>query len=197
MKTQKWKLLPSKWQLVVLFYLMTLSVGFSQVGSVTIVGNQDVCGASTWTYSIIGASCSTANWIVSGGTVTSSNNISCTVQWSNSGGTGNVQVSAYGCSPIPDSKVGSLSVTKTIGVQEIGATSPTSNTMNLTAIGSNASSFSWSFSGFTGLTITSQSGNTISISFTSRSSQVSVCVTTLSLNCGKSAGSSETCTNDL
>ncbi len=175
----------------------TFSSGFSQVGSVTIVGNQNVCGASTWTYSIIGTSCTTANWIVSGGTITSSNNISCTVQWSSSGSNGTVQVSAYSCSPTPENRIGSLNVAKTIGVQEIEADYPTSNTMILRAIGSNASSFSWSFSGFTGLTITSQSGNSISISFTSRNSQVSICVSTLSLNCGKAAGSSQTCVNNL
>jgi hypothetical protein len=173
------------------------SSGFSQVGSVTIVGNQNVCGASTWTYSITGTSCSTANWIVSGGTITSSNNISCTVQWSSSGTTGTVQVSAYSCSPTPENRVGSLNVAKTIGVQEIDPYYPSSTTMRLYALGSNASSFSWSFSGFTGLSIVSQSGNEIIISFTSKIPQATACVTTLPLNCGKSPGSSQTCANNL
>jgi hypothetical protein len=89
----------------------SISSGLAQVGSVTINGNQNVTGGSTWTYSIIGTSCSTANWIVNGGTVLSSNNISATVQWNNTSGNGSVQVSSYGCSPTPENRTGALSVT--------------------------------------------------------------------------------------
>jgi hypothetical protein len=87
--------------------------GWAQVGSVTINGNQNVSGGSTWTYSIIGTSCSSANWIVNGGTITSQYNISVTVQWNVSSGNGSVQVSSYGCSPTPESRTGFLNVTRT------------------------------------------------------------------------------------
>jgi hypothetical protein len=99
---------------VALFLLMgSLSSGLAQVGSVTINGNQNVTGGSTWTYSIIGTSCSSANWIVNGGTITSQNNISVTVQWNNTNGNGTVQVSSYGCSPTPENRAGFLSITLT------------------------------------------------------------------------------------
>jgi hypothetical protein len=101
------------WALAFLVLMMSISSGFAQVGSITINGNQSVLGGSTWTYSIIGASCSQANWIILGGTLLSSDNISATVQWNNANGSGTVQVSAYGCSPTPESRTGSLNVSIT------------------------------------------------------------------------------------
>ena len=180
----------------------TFSSGFSQVGSVTIVGNQNVCGASTWTYSITGTSCTTANWIVLGGTITSSNNISCTVQWNSNGGSDTVQVSAYSCSPTPENRTGFLSAAVTKAVQEIERDILGTNHVMYRGILTNATSGSWSFSGFTGLTILNQGVNSlgelfIEISYTSRNPNVTVCVSALPGGCGKTTGSSQTCAYNL
>jgi hypothetical protein len=93
---------------------MGISSGLAQAGSITINGNQSVLGGSTWTYSIIGASCSQANWIINGGVLISSDNVSVTVQWSVFSGSGTVQVSSYGCSPTPESRTGLLNVTRSM-----------------------------------------------------------------------------------
>ncbi|GAB4111221.1 MAG: hypothetical protein OHK0057_34740 [Thermoflexibacter sp.] len=160
------------------------SSGFSQIGSITIVGNQNVCGASTWTYSITGTSCSTANWIVGGGTVLSSNNISVTVQWNNSGTTGYISVNAYSCSPTPAERSGFLSVNVIKPPCDIKAEKLTgTNRWKFTADCAVSNCFQWQFSGINGLNIESQSGNSIIITFTSFNVNRSVCVNTCPIDC--------------
>jgi hypothetical protein len=193
MKLKILELLFSKWQLVVFGCLLNTYV----LAQGSISGSTSVCVNTTNTYSFIGATCSSYSWAVTGGTITSNFGSQINVTWNTTGGTGTINVTATGCSPSNSTIYASLNVTRIVGAQEIQATYPTSTTMNLTAIGSNASSFSWSFSGFTGLSITSQSGNTISISFTSRNPQVTVCVSALPPGCGKTTGSNQTCANNL
>jgi hypothetical protein len=162
------------------------SSGFSQVGSVTIVGNQNVCGASTWTYSITGTSCSTANWIVGGGTIISSNNISVTVQWNNSGTTGYISVNAYNCSPSPENRSGFLNVNVIKPPCDIKWTSQ--GIVNgkfqyeFEADCAVANCFQWSFTNFNDHQEISRSGRKIVIRFSSTSSAV-VCVSTCPIDC--------------
>lgn len=86
----------------------------AQVGSVTIYGGStNVTGGSTWNYSVIGASCTQTNWLVSGGTILSSSNTTVTIQWNVLSTNGTIQASCSGCSPEPASRYGSLNVTIT------------------------------------------------------------------------------------
>jgi hypothetical protein len=174
------------WAIVLLLLVGAFSSGFSQVGSVTITGSPNVCVSTTQTYSITGASCSTANWIVGGGTIISSNNISVTVQWNNSGTTGYVSVNAYSCSPTPAERSGFLSVNVIKPPTDIGwsylRTVNGKFEYRFTAVSAVSNCYQWSFSGFSGYQEISRSGNQIIIQFTASSSAV-VCVNTCPIDC--------------
>ncbi len=173
--------------MVALLLLMgTFSLGFSQVGSVTIVGNQGVCTSSTWTYSITGTSCATAVWIVNRGTIISSNNISCTVQWDNTGGSGYVSVNSYSCSPTPENRSGFLSVNVIKPPCDIGWTYKGmvngKYEYEIEAVCAVSTCYQWSFTGFSGYQEISRSGRFITIRFTSTSNPV-ICVNTCPIDC--------------
>jgi hypothetical protein len=162
------------------------SSGFSQVGSVTIVGSPNVRVSSTQTYSITGTTCSTANWIVGGGTIISSNNISVTVQWNNSGTTGYISVNAYNCSPSPENRSGFLNVNVIKPPCDIKWTSQ--GIVNgkfqyeFEADCAVANCFQWSFTNFNGYQEISRSGRFITIRFNSTINPV-ICVNTCPIDC--------------